>query len=113
MREEVREREIKEKKLRRQLQQSREQLKHLTLNKETQCQTLLGQIAKQEQLLDEVYQEKKGELMIKSYLVTSMLLSNKYVTNDTNIILMFQNRSTLLYLVGKKDFSSAGFQAEP
>ncbi|XP_066468221.1 centrosomal protein of 128 kDa isoform X3 [Tiliqua scincoides] len=60
--EEVRERETKEKKLRRQLQQSREQLKHLTLNKETQCQTLLGQIAKQEQLLDEVYQEKKGAI---------------------------------------------------
>lgn len=65
LREEVREREIKEKKLRRQLQQSREQLKHLTLNKETQCQTLLGQIAKQEQLLDEVYQEKK-DLMEKT-----------------------------------------------
>ncbi|XP_066468219.1 centrosomal protein of 128 kDa isoform X2 [Tiliqua scincoides] len=63
--EEVRERETKEKKLRRQLQQSREQLKHLTLNKETQCQTLLGQIAKQEQLLDEVYQEKK-DLMQKT-----------------------------------------------
>ncbi|KAJ6661283.1 hypothetical protein lerEdw1_015420 [Lerista edwardsae] len=99
--EEVRERESKEKKLRRQLQQSREQLKHLTLNKESQCQTLLGQLAKQEQLLDEVYQEKKGELMIKPYLLTA------------KSFLIFPNRPTLLYLEVRTDFSSADFRGKP
>ncbi|XP_061467871.1 centrosomal protein of 128 kDa isoform X6 [Rhineura floridana] len=60
--EEVKERETKEKKLRRQLLQSREQLKHLTLSKENEHQHLIGQLEKQEQLLDEVYQEKKDLL---------------------------------------------------
>ncbi|XP_053140653.1 centrosomal protein of 128 kDa isoform X2 [Hemicordylus capensis] len=60
--EEVKERDAKEKKLRRQLLQSREQLKQLTLSKEMECQTLMGQMEKQEQLLDEVYQEKKDLL---------------------------------------------------
>ncbi|KAM3853240.1 centrosomal protein of 128 kDa isoform 3-T4 [Vipera latastei] len=57
--EEVKERQTKEKKLRHQLLQSREQLKQLTLSKETEHQNLIAQIEKQEQLLEEVYQEKK------------------------------------------------------
>uniref|UniRef100_A0ABM5FB41 Centrosomal protein of 128 kDa isoform X9 n=1 Tax=Pogona vitticeps TaxID=103695 RepID=A0ABM5FB41_9SAUR len=63
--EEVKEREVKEKKLRHHLQQSRERLKQLTLSKETEHQHLIGQIEKQEQLLDQVYQEKK-ELLEKN-----------------------------------------------
>ncbi|XP_042301783.1 centrosomal protein of 128 kDa isoform X2 [Sceloporus undulatus] len=63
--EEVKERESKEKKLRHQLLQSREQLKQLTLSKEMEHQNLIGQIEKQEQLLKEVYQEKK-DLLEKS-----------------------------------------------
>ncbi|XP_078239837.1 centrosomal protein of 128 kDa isoform X9 [Pogona vitticeps] len=63
--EEVKEREVKEKKLRHHLQQSRERLKQLTLSKETEHQHLIGQIEKQEQLLDQVYQEKK-ELLGKN-----------------------------------------------
>ncbi|KAH0620452.1 hypothetical protein JD844_020934 [Phrynosoma platyrhinos] len=58
--EEVKERESKEKKLRHQLLQSREQLKQLTLSKEMEHQNLIGQIEKQEQLLKEVCLEKKG-----------------------------------------------------
>ncbi|XP_032997669.1 centrosomal protein of 128 kDa isoform X4 [Lacerta agilis] len=60
--EEVKERETKEKKLRRQLLQNREQLKHLTLSKESEHQNLIGQLEKQEQLLDEVYHERKDLL---------------------------------------------------
>nr|XP_060613245.1 centrosomal protein of 128 kDa isoform X1 [Anolis sagrei ordinatus]XP_060613254.1 centrosomal protein of 128 kDa isoform X1 [Anolis sagrei ordinatus] len=60
--EEVKERESKEKKLRRQLLQSRDQLKQVTLSKETVHRNLIGQIEKQEQLLKEVYQEKKDLL---------------------------------------------------
>nr|XP_028574154.1 centrosomal protein of 128 kDa isoform X6 [Podarcis muralis] len=60
--EEVKERETKEKKLRRQLLQNREQLKHLTLSKESEHQNLIGQLEKREQLLDEVYQERKDLL---------------------------------------------------
>ncbi|XP_053233847.1 centrosomal protein of 128 kDa isoform X5 [Podarcis raffonei] len=59
---EVKERDTKEKKLRRQLLQNREQLKHLTLSKESEHQNLLGQLEKREQLLDEVYQERKDLL---------------------------------------------------
>uniref|UniRef100_A0A8C6V4X1 Centrosomal protein 128 n=1 Tax=Naja naja TaxID=35670 RepID=A0A8C6V4X1_NAJNA len=57
--EEVKERHSKEKKLCHQLLQSREQLKQLSLSKETEHQNLIGQIEKQEQLLEEVYEEKK------------------------------------------------------
>ncbi|KAM6462076.1 centrosomal protein of 128 kDa isoform 2-T2 [Liasis olivaceus] len=57
--EEVKERETKEKKLRHHLLYSREQLKQLTLSKKTEHQNLIGQIEKQERLLEEVYQEKK------------------------------------------------------
>ncbi|XP_028574148.2 centrosomal protein of 128 kDa isoform X5 [Podarcis muralis] len=60
--EEVKERETKEKKLRRQLLQNREQLKRLTLSKESEHQNLIGQLEKREQLLDEVYQERKDLL---------------------------------------------------
>lgn len=59
----MKERQTKEKKLRHQLLQSREQLKQLSLNKETEHQNLIGQIEKQEQLLEEVYQEKKREFI--------------------------------------------------
>uniref|UniRef100_A0A803T8K5 Centrosomal protein 128 n=1 Tax=Anolis carolinensis TaxID=28377 RepID=A0A803T8K5_ANOCA len=60
--EEVKERESKEKKLRYQLLQSRDQLKQLTLSTETAHRNLIGQIEKQEQLLKQVYQEKKDLL---------------------------------------------------
>ncbi|NXH22843.1 CE128 protein, partial [Bucco capensis] len=57
--EEVKEREKKEKKLRRCLLQSREQLKHFTQMKETEHQSLSEQIKKQEKLLEEVHREKR------------------------------------------------------
>ncbi|NWH73517.1 CE128 protein, partial [Piaya cayana] len=57
--EEVKERESKEKKLRRCLLQSREQLKHFTQTKETEHQSLLKQIKKQEKLLEEVHRERR------------------------------------------------------
>ncbi|XP_060117789.1 centrosomal protein of 128 kDa isoform X2 [Heteronotia binoei] len=60
--EEAKEREAKEKKLRRHLQQSREQLKHLALSKDSERQALIGQLEKQEQLLDEAHQAKKDLL---------------------------------------------------
>ncbi|XP_025036961.2 centrosomal protein of 128 kDa isoform X12 [Pelodiscus sinensis] len=60
--EEVKERENKERKLRRQLLQSREQLKHLTLSKECERQSLFEQIKKQEQVLEEVNREKRDLL---------------------------------------------------
>uniref|UniRef100_A0A8C4VYG9 Centrosomal protein 128 n=1 Tax=Gopherus evgoodei TaxID=1825980 RepID=A0A8C4VYG9_9SAUR len=60
--EEVKERESKERKLRRHLLQSREQLKHLTLSKECELQSLFEQIKKQEHVLEEVNREKRGEL---------------------------------------------------
>ncbi|KAL8169090.1 UNVERIFIED_CONTAM: hypothetical protein K2H54_036703 [Gekko kuhli] len=58
--EEAKEREAKEKKLRRHLQQSREQLKHLMMSKESERQALISQLEKQEQLLDEVHQAKRA-----------------------------------------------------
>ncbi|XP_059579121.1 centrosomal protein of 128 kDa isoform X2 [Alligator mississippiensis] len=63
--EEVKERESKERKLRRHLLQSREQVKHLTLSKEAECQSLFQQIEKQELLLEEVHREKR-ELLEKT-----------------------------------------------
>uniref|UniRef100_A0A8C0JEA7 Centrosomal protein 128 n=1 Tax=Chelonoidis abingdonii TaxID=106734 RepID=A0A8C0JEA7_CHEAB len=60
--EEVKERERKEWKLRRHLSQSQEQLKHLTLSKECERQSLFEQIKKQEHVLEEVNREKRGEL---------------------------------------------------
>nr|XP_056707820.1 centrosomal protein of 128 kDa [Euleptes europaea] len=60
--EEAREREAKEKKLRRNLQQCREQLKHLTLSRESERHALLDQLEKQEQLLDEVHHAKRDLL---------------------------------------------------
>uniref|UniRef100_A0A8D0BTM5 Centrosomal protein 128 n=1 Tax=Salvator merianae TaxID=96440 RepID=A0A8D0BTM5_SALMN len=60
--EEVKEKDIKEKKLRHQLLQSREQLKLLALRKETEQQNLIRQLEKQERLLDDVYKEKKDLL---------------------------------------------------
>ncbi|XP_048342480.1 centrosomal protein of 128 kDa isoform X1 [Sphaerodactylus townsendi] len=60
--EEAKEKETKEKKLRRLLQQGREQLKHLTFSKESERHVLLSQLEKQEQLLDEVHQAKRDLL---------------------------------------------------
>ncbi|XP_050809177.1 centrosomal protein of 128 kDa isoform X1 [Gopherus flavomarginatus] len=60
--EEVKERESKERKLRRHLLQSREQLKHLTLSKECELQSLFEQIKKQEHILEEVNREKRDLL---------------------------------------------------
>ncbi|XP_077179510.1 centrosomal protein of 128 kDa isoform X2 [Paroedura picta] len=60
--EEAKEKEAKERKLRRHLQQSREQLKHLTLSKESERQALIGQLEKQEQFLDEAHQAKRDLL---------------------------------------------------
>ncbi|XP_015282514.1 PREDICTED: centrosomal protein of 128 kDa [Gekko japonicus] len=60
--EEAKEREAKEKKLRRHLQQSREQLKHLTMSKESERQALISQLEKQERLLDEAHQAKRDLL---------------------------------------------------
>ncbi|MBN3280832.1 CE128 protein, partial [Polyodon spathula] len=60
--EEAKEREGQEKRLRRHLQQSREQLKGLKQNKESERQLLIGQITKQEQLLEEIHREKRDLL---------------------------------------------------
>uniref|UniRef100_A0A8C3RPB9 Centrosomal protein 128 n=1 Tax=Chelydra serpentina TaxID=8475 RepID=A0A8C3RPB9_CHESE len=60
--EEVKERESKERKLRRHLLQSREQLKHLTMSKECERQSLFEQIKKQEHVLEEVNREKRDLL---------------------------------------------------
>ncbi|EMP25532.1 hypothetical protein UY3_17395 [Chelonia mydas] len=57
--EEVKERESKERKLRRHLLQSREQLKHLTLSTECERQSLFEQIKNQEHVLEEVNREKR------------------------------------------------------
>ncbi|NXF87817.1 CE128 protein, partial [Eubucco bourcierii] len=57
--EEVKERDNKEKKLRSNLLQSREQLKNLTQMKEAEHQSLSKQIKKQEKLLEEVHREKR------------------------------------------------------
>ncbi|XP_041131323.1 centrosomal protein of 128 kDa-like [Polyodon spathula] len=62
LREEAKEREGQEKRLRRHLQQSREQLKGLKQNKESEWQLLIGQITKQEQLLEEIHREKRDLL---------------------------------------------------
>ncbi|XP_043929970.1 centrosomal protein of 128 kDa [Protopterus annectens] len=61
---EVKEREGKERKLRRQLVQSKEQLKNLTLNKDSESQLFIEQITKQEQLLEGIHKEKR-ELLEK------------------------------------------------
>ncbi|XP_043404598.1 centrosomal protein of 128 kDa isoform X3 [Chelonia mydas] len=60
--EEVKERESKERKLRRHLLQSREQLKHLTLSTECERQSLFEQIKNQEHVLEEVNREKRDLL---------------------------------------------------
>ncbi|OXB65624.1 hypothetical protein ASZ78_011509 [Callipepla squamata] len=57
--EEVKERESKEKKLRRYLLQSQQHLKQFTQLKESEHQSLFKQIKKQEQLLEEVHREKR------------------------------------------------------
>ncbi|XP_021258181.1 centrosomal protein of 128 kDa isoform X2 [Numida meleagris] len=62
--EEVKERESKEKKLRRYLLQSQQHLEHFTQLKESEHQSLFKQIKKQEQLLEEVHREKR-ELLEK------------------------------------------------
>ncbi|XP_074854880.1 centrosomal protein of 128 kDa [Carettochelys insculpta] len=64
--EEVKERESKERKLRRHLLQSQEQLKHLTRSKECEHQSLFEQIKKQEHVLEEVNREKR-ELLEKTF----------------------------------------------
>ncbi|XP_053924788.1 centrosomal protein of 128 kDa isoform X2 [Cuculus canorus] len=63
--EEVKERDSKEKKLRRCLLQSREQLKHLTQTKEAEHRSLFKQIKNQEKLLEEVHRERR-ELLEKT-----------------------------------------------
>ncbi|XP_073205440.1 centrosomal protein of 128 kDa isoform X5 [Lepidochelys kempii] len=60
--EEVKERESKERKLRRHLLQSREQLEHLTLSTECERQSLFEQIKNQEHVLEEVNREKRDLL---------------------------------------------------
>jgi len=60
----VKERENKEKKLRRYLLQSQQHLKHFTQLKESEHQSLFKQIKKQEQLLEEVHKEKRGMLLV-------------------------------------------------
>uniref|UniRef100_H0VBS0 Centrosomal protein 128 n=1 Tax=Cavia porcellus TaxID=10141 RepID=H0VBS0_CAVPO len=60
--EELKERENREKNLRHQLMLCRQQLRELTQNKESELQSLFQQIERQEQLLVEIHQEKKGML---------------------------------------------------
>ncbi|KAM4664487.1 centrosomal protein of 128 kDa isoform 2-T2 [Discoglossus pictus] len=60
--EEVKEREGRERKTRRQLQQSRDLLKEQKLSKETERETTSQQIARLEQQLEEAQREKKGLL---------------------------------------------------
>ncbi|XP_047397452.1 centrosomal protein of 128 kDa isoform X2 [Sciurus carolinensis] len=60
--EELRERENREKNLRHQLMLCRQQLRDLTENKESELQCLFEQIERQEQLLEEIHQEKRGLL---------------------------------------------------
>uniref|UniRef100_A0A2K6ELN6 Centrosomal protein 128 n=1 Tax=Propithecus coquereli TaxID=379532 RepID=A0A2K6ELN6_PROCO len=60
--EELKERESREKNLRHQLTLSRQQLRDLTENKEAELQCLFQQIERQEQLLEEIHQEKRDLL---------------------------------------------------
>ncbi|XP_078516120.1 centrosomal protein of 128 kDa [Lissotriton helveticus] len=60
--EEVKEREGKERKVRRHLQQSREQLKDLNINKDSERQALFEQITRKEQLLEDLHREKRDLL---------------------------------------------------
>ncbi|XP_023557094.1 centrosomal protein of 128 kDa [Octodon degus] len=61
--EELKERENREKNLRHQLMLCRQQLRDLTENKESELQCLFEQIERQEQLLEEIHQEKREELL--------------------------------------------------
>ncbi|XP_021566060.1 centrosomal protein of 128 kDa-like, partial [Carlito syrichta] len=58
--EELKERENREKNLRHQLMLSRQQLRDLTQNKESELQCLFQQIERQELLLDEIHREKRA-----------------------------------------------------
>ncbi|XP_062037509.1 centrosomal protein of 128 kDa isoform X2 [Lepus europaeus] len=60
--EELKERENREKNLRHQLMLCRQQLRDLTVNKESELQCLFEQIERQEQLLEEIHQEKRDLL---------------------------------------------------
>ncbi|MEE6494233.1 hypothetical protein FKM82_017068 [Ascaphus truei] len=60
--EEVKEREERERKIRRQLQENREQLKEQRLSKESEQEDLCQQIAKHEQLLEEAHRERRDFL---------------------------------------------------
>ncbi|KFO18241.1 Centrosomal protein of 128 kDa [Fukomys damarensis] len=60
--EELKERENREKNLRHQLMLCRQQLRELTESKESELQCLFEQIERQEQLLDEIHQEKRGDV---------------------------------------------------
>ncbi|XP_073788149.1 centrosomal protein of 128 kDa isoform X3 [Danio rerio] len=60
--EEVREREAREKRLRRILQHHKEQMKTLKESKDLELQRLLDQIAMQERLLNDIQSEKRGLL---------------------------------------------------
>nr|XP_051682164.1 centrosomal protein of 128 kDa isoform X5 [Oryctolagus cuniculus] len=60
--EELKERENREKNLRHQLMLCRQQLRDLTANKESELQCLFEQIERQEQLLEEIHQEKRDLL---------------------------------------------------
>ncbi|XP_075470754.1 centrosomal protein of 128 kDa isoform X2 [Ascaphus truei] len=60
--EEVKEREERERKIRRRLQECREQLKEQRLSKESEQEDLCQQIAKHEQLLEEAHREKRDFL---------------------------------------------------
>ncbi|XP_030071242.1 centrosomal protein of 128 kDa [Microcaecilia unicolor] len=60
--EEAKEREGKERKLRRYLQQSREQHKDLVSSKDAECQSFMEQLSKKEQLLEGMHRDKKDLL---------------------------------------------------
>ncbi|XP_029418398.1 centrosomal protein of 128 kDa isoform X2 [Nannospalax galili] len=60
--EELKERENREKTLRRQLVLCKQQLRDVTEHKESELQCLFEQIERQEQLLEEIHQEKRGLL---------------------------------------------------
>uniref|UniRef100_A0A452TMC7 Centrosomal protein 128 n=1 Tax=Ursus maritimus TaxID=29073 RepID=A0A452TMC7_URSMA len=64
--EELKERENREKNLRHQLMLCRQQLRNMTENKESELQCLFEQIERQEQLLEEIHQEKRGVLAIRT-----------------------------------------------
>lgn len=75
--EEVRERESSERRLRRTLQQQKEQMKALKQSRDSELQSLLDRITQQDRLLKDIQSEKRGTNKTKQAFANSTeLLSN-------------------------------------